>query len=297
MATIPTISISELLDSGVHFGHKVTRWNPKMAPYIYGARDDIHIMDLRQTAVLLPIALQAIFDTAKRNGKILFVSTKVQASEIVAEYAEKCGQYYVNYRWLGGMLTNWQTISASIKTLEDLEKILDNEEISDTYTKKELLEISRRKDKLLKSLGGIRAIGGKPDLMVVIDTNKERLAVGEAVKLGIPIVAILDSNCDPDNIEYPVPGNDDAIRSIKLYCKLFSDAALAGIKESLAESGVDLGAVENLDGSSFGHKSEIKKLKNTNKVAKSTPRAQEQAQETEQAFEEELVTIKDTKEE
>lgn len=247
MSNLPTVSIAELLDAGVHFGHKTARWNPKMAPYIYGIREDVHIIDLRQTASLIQVALNVICETAKKNGKILFVSTKIQASDLIAEYAEKCGQYYVNQRWLGGMLTNWGTISRSIKTLENLEKTIADEEELVTHTKKEILYLTRKRDKLLKSLGGIRNIDGKPDLIVVIDTNKEHLAIEEACKLNIPIIAIVDSNSDPDNINYPIPGNDDAIRSIRLYCNLFADAALAGIQEALSASGIDIGTVADLD--------------------------------------------------
>jgi small subunit ribosomal protein S2 len=267
MPKLNTIEISTLLDAGVHFGHKASRWNPKMAPYIYGVRDDVHVIDLQQTAVLMQRALNVIYETVKKNGKILFVSTKIQASDIVAECAEKCGQYYVNHRWLGGMLTNWGTISGSIKKLDALEKILDNEEECSGYTKKELLEMTRKKDKLLRSLGGIRNIGTKPNLIIVIDTNKEHLAIEEAVKLGIPIVAIVDTNCDPDKINYPIPGNDDAIRSIKLYCNLFADAVLAGIQEALEASGVDLGSLA-INEEKGGGISGIAKFKSTKKFSK-----------------------------
>lgn len=243
MSKVQTVNIKELLDAGVHFGHKTSRWNPKMAPYIYGSRDDIHVIDLQQTVALMQRALNVMCETVKKNGKILFVSTKVQASEIIAEYAEKCGQYYVNHRWLGGMLTNWGTISNSIKKLDKLEKVLANEEEYSGYTKKEILEMTRKKDKLLRSLGGIRHIDTKPNLLVIIDTNKEHLAIQEAVKLRIPIIAIVDTNSNPDNIDHPIPGNDDAIRSIKLYCSLFAEAILAGIEESLVASGVDLGSI------------------------------------------------------
>lgn len=243
MSKIPAVSISELLDAGVHFGHKAARWNPKMAPYIYGIRDDVHIIDLQHTAVLMQVAMKKIYETVKNNGSVLFVGTKVQATEVIAEYAEKCGQYYVNHRWLGGTLTNWPTVSKSIKTLESLEKTLLEDDAQETYTKKELLDISRKKDKLLRAFAGIRSMKGKPDLLVIIDTNKEHLAILEAKKLGVPMIAIVDTNSDPDDITFPVPGNDDAIRSIRLYADFFSRAALAGIEESLAASGVDLGAV------------------------------------------------------
>ncbi|MCC8399834.1 MAG: 30S ribosomal protein S2 [Rickettsia endosymbiont of Platyusa sonomae] len=269
MSKIKAVNVRELLDAGVHFGHKTSRWNPKMAPYIYGIRDDIHVIDLQQTAALMQMALNVIYETVKKNGKILFVSTKVQASDIIAEYTEKCGQYYVNHRWLGGMLTNWGTISASIKTLDNLEKILENEEEYSVYTKKEILEMTRKKDKLLKSLGGIRHIGTKPNLLVVIDTNKEHLAIQEAVKLGIPIIAIVDTNSNPDNIDHPIPGNDDAIRSIRLYCSLFADAVLAGIEEALAASGVDLGSIATHEEKNTNVKA-ITKLKPTKKFSKTS---------------------------
>jgi small subunit ribosomal protein S2 len=246
MSNLPKASVTDLLDAGIHFGHKTSRWNPKMAPYIYGARDNIHIIDLQQTVPLMQIGLQKIYETVKHNGKVLFVSSKVQATDLVAEYAEKCGQFYVNNRWLGGMLTNWSTISKSIKKLDNIEKILDNEELRNNYTKKEILDFSRKRDRLLKSLAGIRNIGGKPDLLVIIDTNREHLAISEAVKLGIPIVAVVDSNSNPDNIDYPIPGNDDAIRSIRLYCSLFADAALAGIQDALADSGADTGVTKKV---------------------------------------------------
>ncbi len=284
MSKIKEVNIRDLLDAGVHFGHKTSRWNPKMAPYIYGARDDIHVIDLQHTAALMHRALNIIFETVKKNGKILFVSTKIQASEVIAEYAEKCGQYYVNHRWLGGMLTNWGTISKSIKKLDNLEKILENEEECSGYTKKEILDMTRKKDKLLRSLGGIRHIDSKPNLLVVIDTNKEHLAIQEAVKLGIPIIAIVDTNSNPDNIDHPIPGNDDAIRSIKLYCNLFADAVLAGIEESLIASGVDLGSIEN-PGEKNKNIKNIAKLKSTKKFSKTSEIVNEETTEFERALE------------
>ena len=280
MSTIPTVNIADLLDAGVHFGHRTSRWNPKMAPYIYGIRDNIHVIDLRQTSALMKIALNVVKETTKNNGKILFVSTKIQARDIVAEYAEKCGQHYINERWLGGMLTNWGTISRSIKKMESMEQILENQEESETYTKKEILEITRKKDKLLKALGGIRSINGKPDLMIIIDTNKEHLAISEAVKLEIPIVAVVDSNSNPDNITYPVPGNDDAIRSIRLYCSLFAGAVLAGIEEGLAASGVDLGSVSEISGSKDKDFSAVTKLKAAKKVVSKTAEIAQDEQST-----------------
>lgn len=238
MPNLPKVNIEDLLDAGIHFGHKTSRWNPKMSPYIYGARDNIHIINLQHTVPLMQIALKQIYKTVKNNGKVLFVSSKVQAKDLIVEYAEKCGQFYVNNRWLGGMLTNWTTISKSIKKIDNIEKILKEENLVSIYTKKEILDLNRKKDKLLKSFSGIRNIGGIPDLIVVIDTNKEHLAINEAVKLGIPIIAVVDTNSNPDSIHYPIPGNDDAIRSIRLYCRLFAEAALLGIQDGLTESGV-----------------------------------------------------------
>ena len=282
MSKLPNISVRELLDAGVHFGHKTVRWNPKMAPYIYGSRDEVHIIDLQQTAVLMQVALNAIYETVKKNGKVLFVSTKIQASSIIAEYAEKCGQYYVNHRWLGGTLTNWDTVSRSIKKLENIEKILGNEEEIATFTKKEVLELNRDKDKWLKSLGGIRNMGGRPDLIVIIDTNKEHLAIKEAVKLGIPIAAIVDTNSEPDNIDFPIPGNDDAIRSINLYCSLFANAALSGIEEALSASGVDLG--ESIDRVETNTQ-DVVRLKATKKISKTVVSSSEDNVNAKEEFE------------
>ncbi|MCC8417332.1 MAG: 30S ribosomal protein S2 [Rickettsia endosymbiont of Bryobia graminum] len=293
MAKIEAVNIRDLLDAGVHFGHKASRWNPKMAPYIYGVRDDIHIIDLKQTAALMQQALNVIQDTVKKNGKVLFVSTKIQASDLVAEYAEKCGQHYVNHRWLGGMLTNWGTISASIKKLDNLEKTLEDEEESSGYTKKELLEKTRKKDKLLRALGGIRNIETKPSLLIIIDTNREHLAIKEAKQLGIPVIAIVDTNSDPDDIKYPVPGNDDAIRSIKLYCNMFADAVISGIEESMIASGVDLGSIENHDQKSKNIKN-VTKLKLAKKFSKTSEVSSETAEEFESALEEEKTEEKKT---
>lgn len=266
MSKLPSITISALLDAGVHFGHKAARWNPKMAPYIYGIRNDIHIIDLQNTAVLMQVAMKQIFETVKNNGRVLFVGTKVQASDLISECAEKCGQYYINHRWLGGTLTNWGTVSRSIKKLEEYEQNLSDAETLESYTKKEILEITRKKDKLFRAFAGIRNMGGRPDLIVIIDTNKEHLAIEEAQKLHIPIIAITDTNSDPDPITYPIPGNDDAIRSIKLYTDLFASAALAGIAESLTASGVDLGS--SVNGVESASDSQVKKISSTKKVSK-----------------------------
>lgn len=252
MKKIPSITISELIEAGVHFGHKTMRWNPKMSSYLYGVKDDVHIIDLQQTLPLLNAALEKVYDVAKSNGRILFVGTKMQASDVIAEAAKRCGQYYINHRWLGGTLTNWITINKSIKKLSDLEKSIENANVAEEnsevlrFTKKERLDITRKIEKLEKSLGGIREMGGVPNLLFVIDTNMEDIAIQEAKKLGIPVIAILDSNSNPDNIAYPIPGNDDATRAIKLYARLVSDAVLFGMKESLISSGVDLGEATDL---------------------------------------------------
>lgn len=241
--SLPTFNMRELIEAGVHFGHKTKRWNPRMAPYIYGTRNDIHIIDLGKTVPLLHQALTAVRDVVAQNGRILFVGTKRQATEHVAEAAKRCGQYYINQRWLGGLLTNWNTIQVSIKTLRKLEEQLSNPD--NGFTKKELLSMSRHRDKLESSLGGIKDMGGRPDLIFIIDTNKEDLAIKEAQKLNIPIVAIIDSNCTPDGITYPIPGNDDSTRAIRMYCRLVSDAVLSGIQQSVVKSGRDIGAAEN----------------------------------------------------
>ncbi len=278
MSNLPKVSVGDLLDAGIHFGHKTSRWNPKMAPYIYGSRDNIHIIDLQQTVPLMQIALKKIYETVKNNGKVLFVSSKVQATDLVAEYAEKCGQFYVNNRWLGGMLTNWSTISKSIKKIDNIEKVLEDGELVATYTKKEVLDLNRKREKLLKSLAGIRKIGGRPDLIVVIDTNKEHLAISEAVKLGVPLVAVVDSNSDPDNIDYPIPGNDDAIRSIRLYCHLFAEAALAGIQDAMTDAGADAGLSKKIvEGDSLDG---VKKIEKVAKVSKAKPVAAPKKAET-----------------
>ncbi|PZP85428.1 MAG: 30S ribosomal protein S2 [Azospirillum brasilense] len=244
MSALPTFSMRELIDAGVHFGHKTKRWNPRMAPFIYGARNDVHIIDLQQTVPMLHAALTAVRATVAKNGRILFVGTKRQASDEIAAAAKRCGQYYVNQRWLGGMLTNWSTIQNSIRQLRKYEEVLAEGDQSG-LTKKELLQASRNRDKLDRSLGGIRDMGGKPDLLFIIDTNREELAVKEAQKLGIPIVAIIDTNCSVDGIDFPIPGNDDATRAIKLYCQLISDAALSGLKENLKGEDFDFGAQAN----------------------------------------------------
>lgn len=246
MTTLPHVTMRQLLDAGVHFGHKTHRWNPKMAPFIYGERNTIHIIDLRQTLPLLHQALKVAHDVAARNGRILFVGTKRQASQIVAEQAQAAGQYYVNHRWLGGMMTNWNTVSESIKTMRNLDETLEQGEESG-LAKKERLTLARRRDKLRQSLGGISEMGGLPDLLFVIDTNREQLAVTEAKRLGIPVIGILDSNSDPSLIDYAVPGNDDSLRSIELYCRLFANAALAGLQEALQGGGANENAKPSME--------------------------------------------------
>lgn len=286
MSNLPKVSIKDLLDAAVHFGHKTSRWNPKMAPYIYGMRDGVHIIDLNQTAGLLTAALKSIYEVAKNNGRILFVGTKIQASDIVASYAEKCGQYYVNHRWLGGMLTNWGTVSKSIKTLESYEQTLKSEEENQTLTKKEILDLTRKKEKLDRAFGGIRNMGGKPDIIILIDTNKEHIARSEADKLHIPVVAILDTNSDPDNIAFPIPGNDDAIRSITYYCEIFANTILVGLEASLSASGVDIGSLSNAgDKSNFS--SSITKLKASKKLVKEVEATTEQKTEFAQGLKDE----------
>ncbi len=239
---LPNVTMRQLLEAGVHFGHQTHRWNPKMAPFIYGSRNNIHIIDLTQTVPLLHQALLTVSDVVAKGGRVLFVGTKRQASEAVAEAAKSCAQYYVNHRWLGGTLTNWRTISNSIKRLKSLEEMLAGE--THGLTKKELLQLTREKDKLERSLGGIKDMGALPDLMFVIDTNKESIAIAEARKLHMPVVAVVDSNSDPDGISHPIPGNDDAGRAITLYCDLISRAAIDGIERAQGAIGIDLGAAE-----------------------------------------------------
>ena len=241
---MPDYTLRQLLEAGVHFGHHTRRWNPRMGPYIFGIRNQVHILDLQQTVPMLDRALRATRDTTAAGGRVLFVGTKRAAAEHVAEAARRCGQYYVNHRWLGGMLTNWKTITGRIKRLRQIEEMLAGDVTG--LTKKEVLEITRDQEKLERSLGGIKEMGGLPDILFIIDTNKEKLAVEEANKLGIPVIAILDSNSDPAGVTYPIPGNDDAIRAITLYCELISGAVLDGISAEMAASGHDIGGAEEL---------------------------------------------------
>ncbi|MDX2289504.1 MAG: 30S ribosomal protein S2 [Hyphomicrobiaceae bacterium] len=236
---LPAFNMRQLLEAGVHFGHQSHRWNPKMAPFIFGARNNIHIVDLTQTVPLLHQALVKISDTVAGVGRVLFVATKRQASASIAEAAGRSAQYYMNHRWLGGTLTNWKTVSQSIRRLRQLDDILA---LPAGRTKKEILNIQRERDKLNQSLGGIKDMGGTPDLLFVIDTNKEQIAIKEARKLGIPIIAIVDTNCDPDGIDFPIPGNDDAGRALTLYCDLVARAALDGLERSQSAHGIDVGA-------------------------------------------------------
>lgn len=239
---MPTFTMRQLLEAGVHFGHHTRRWNPKMKPYLFGVRNGVHIIDLTKTVPLLEQALIQVRQVVSNGGRVLFVGTKPAASERVAEAAKRCGQYFVNHRWLGGMITNWQTISASIKRLRELDERLSGDVAG--LTKKEQLDLSRERDKLERSLGGIKEMGGTPDMLFIIDTNKESIAVLEARKRGIPIAAILDSNSDPDGIDFPIPGNDDAIRAVSLYCDLVAGAVLDGIRAEIAASGGDVGALD-----------------------------------------------------
>jgi small subunit ribosomal protein S2 len=240
---LPDYSMRQLLEAGVHFGHQSHRWNPKMGHFIFGARNNIHIIDLAQTVPLLHRALEAVSDTVAKGGRILFVGTKRQAQDAVAAAAKKSAQYYVNSRWLGGTLTNWKTISESIKRLRKLEEMLGSGE-AQAYTKKERLTLTRERDKLDRALGGIKDMGGLPDLVFVIDTNKEDIAIKEARRLNIPVAAVVDTNCDPDGITFVVPGNDDAGRAITLYCDLIAKAAIDGISRAQGDHGIDVGAAE-----------------------------------------------------
>jgi small subunit ribosomal protein S2 len=241
---MPEFSLRQLLEAGVHFGHHTRRWDPAMKPYLFGVRNQVHIIDLQQTVPLLDRALRAIRDVVAAGGRVLFVGTKRAAADYVSDAAKRCGQYYVNHRWLGGTLTNWKTITGSIKRLRQMEEMLSGDVHG--LTKKEVLEMTREKEKLDRALGGIKEMGGLPDILFIIDTNKEKLAVEEATKLGIPVVAVLDSNSDPHGVTFPIPGNDDAIRAITLYCDLVAGAVLDGISAEMMASGRDIGEQEDL---------------------------------------------------
>ncbi len=232
------ITLRDLFEAGVHYGHKTKKWNPKMSPYVYGARNGIHIIDLQQTLPLLENAVEALKNCASKGGRILFVGTKIQATDYIQDVAESCGQYFINHRWLGGMLTNWKTVKQSINRMKNMEQTLEN---PTHLTKKEILKLQREYDKLQRSLGGISEMADLPHMIFVLDTNREKIAIEEAQKLGIPIVAILDSNSNPDNIDYPVPGNDDASRAISLYFDAFKKGILEGIEKSMEKAGIDMG--------------------------------------------------------
>ena len=238
--SLPTFSMRQMLEAGVHFGHSTRRWNPKMKPFIFGERNKIHILDLQQTVPMLHAALKALSDVTSRGGRVLFVGTKRAASDKIAETARNCGQYYVNHRWLGGMMTNWATVSQSIRRLRDLEGRMDSDEINQ-LTKKEVLQLTRERDKLELTLGGIKEMGGLPDMLFVIDTNKEAIAVEEANRLNIPVIAIVDSNAKPEGVDYIIPGNDDAMRAISFYCELAQAAVLDGLQTEMMSSGGDAG--------------------------------------------------------
>ena len=241
--SIPTFTMRQLMEAGVHYGHHTRRWNPKMAPFIFGVREGVHILDLSQTVPALNRALEAIREVSAKGGKVLFVGTKNQAADIVADAAKRCGGFYVNHRWLGGMLTNWKTVLGSIKRLKEIDAKVEKGEL-DGLTKKERLNLAREQEKLQASLGGIKDMNGRPDIIFVIDTVKEQLAIAEAKRLGIPVVAICDTNSNPDNIDFVIPGNDDAIRAITLYCDLVAGAVLDGVQAELAAAGIDVGAAE-----------------------------------------------------
>jgi len=240
---VPTFSMRQLLEAGVHFGHHTRRWNPRMQPYLFGVRNGVHIIDLEQTVPMFHRALEALREVTGRGGRVLFVGTKRQAAERVAEAAKRCGQYYVNHRWLGGMLTNFKTVSHSIKRLKALEEELAQEHTG--LTKRELVDRNRDLEKLERALGGIKDMGGLPDMLFVIDTNKESIAIQEAAKLHIPVVAVIDSNSDPAGVTFPIPGNDDAMRAIDLYCDLASQAVLDGIRADMSAQGVDIGGLDS----------------------------------------------------
>ena len=242
--TMPNYTMKELLEAGIHFGHQLNRWNPKMEPYLFGERNGIHIIDLQQTFPLINSALKVIRDIAAGGGRVLFVGTKRQAQKIISETAINSGQYYMNHRWLGGTLTNWKTISKSIVRLKNYDEILNKEDSG--LTKKELVGIQRQRNKLEASLGGIKDMGGLPDALFVIDTNKEHIAIKEANVLKIPVIAVIDSNSNPDGVDFPIPGNDDATRAIAMYCKLISESILDGLQASFTSSGKDIGESDQL---------------------------------------------------
>lgn len=268
--SLPTFTMRQLLEAGVHFGHHTRRWNPKMEPYIFGKRNSIHIINLEKTVPMLYEALEAIQSIAKNGGKFLFVGTKRSASDLIAQAATNCGQYYVNHRWLGGMLTNWETVSKSIKKLKNLEERISSGEINN-LTKKERLNIERQKEKLDLTLGGIKNMNGIPDALFIIDTNKEAIAVLEANNLNIPVIAICDTNTNPSGVDYPIPGNDDALRAISLYCDLIAASVLKGLESNLEESGVDIGESQDLAEEKIMDDAPIEDHSDDNAVIEETP--------------------------
>ena len=265
---LPNFTMRQLLEAGVHFGHHTRRWNPLMKPFIFGIRNNVHIIALEQTVPMLHQALTAIREVAANGGRVLFVGTKRQAQDKVAAAAQRCGQYYVNHRWLGGMLTNWKTMSLSIKRLRELDEQLSDHSRQSGLTKKELLQLTRERDKLDRALGGIKEMGGIPDVIFIIDVPREEIAIQEATKLKIPVVAICDSNANPNGVTYPVPGNDDALRAIELYCELVSGAVLDGLQAELMASGVDVGEMEEAP---------VEELPEVEAVAEATPVADAEA--------------------
>ncbi len=285
---LPQFTMRQLLEAGVHFGHHTRRWNPKMREYIFGVRNGVHIIDLQQTTPMLEQSVKSIRDIVANGGRVLFVGTKRQAQGKIAEAAKRCGQYYVNHRWLGGMMTNWKTISKSINRLRELDKILSSDEETTVRTKKELLMMTRERDKLELSIGGIKEMGGQPDALFVIDTSKEDIAIKEANKLSIPIFAIVDTNSDPDGIDFVIPGNDDASRAIELYCDLIADAVLDGLQAEVAGTGADPGAAENIkvEISEEKPKAKEKPKAETKKAPKEKAKKEEKAQEEEPKQEE-----------
>jgi small subunit ribosomal protein S2 len=256
----------QLLEAGVHFGHQTHRWNPKMETYLFGERNNIHIIDLAKTVPLLHQSLVAVSDIVARGGRVLFVATKNQAADVISEAAKRCAQYYVNHRWLGGMLTNWKTITNSIRRLRQVDETVTSG--AQGFTKKEMLQLTRERDKLEQALGGIKDMGGLPDMMFIIDTNKESIAVAEARKLGIPVIAVVDSNCNPDGIDYIVPGNDDAGRAITLYCDLVARAALDGLERAATRGGVDVGAAHEPATEDLGEEVQPRKARSSKPPAK-----------------------------
>ena len=274
--SLPTFTLRQLVEAGAHFGHHARRWNPQMAPYIYGKKDNVHIINLQKTYPMLYTALNAAREVAANGGKILFVATKKQAQDIVKENAERCGQYYVNYRWLGGMLTNWKTVHKSINRLVKLNEMFANNE-TEGYTKKELLNLRKEQEKLDKALSGVMNMGGQPDLLFVVDMPKEDLAIKEAKKLGIPVIAIADTNADPTLADFPVPGNDDAIRAIQFYCELVSAAVLDGIQAEIAAQGVKVDEIMAENAEAKPAKKRVAKAKDSNAEAAEAPAEAEEA--------------------